>query len=585
MNEGKNKREWIKNVAIVFLIILLLLTFFSNTIMNYSLPEVAVQYVESGSITAKIRGTGTIESGDPYYVTIEQQRKVESVNVRPGDVVQEGDVLAVLSTRQSTDMQTKEQEVKTAKEALETAQKNFENLLLTGGYSVTVMNNKGDIGSSDDLIKKIISLKNKQTALSDEIAGLERQITTADDKISAFDTQLSINSINNVGSEQERKNYNDAVNALTNAELALQGLAIAKEQSREVCFESIGEDPKNTTLSDSEFLEKYSTVSSGDASYIKFKNEVEGYDKTEYDIQVYTYQKARALSVLNKRLEESNNSLNSQKAEWVTQKNNLQKAVNEKNTELTQANEDLAELTKNISDASALQNASDAITKAQETYQTVLASYEELQSVTIDTEVVAPFSGTIVSVPISAGLDTIDSPGEGKGYTIVTMQREGRGYTMEFSVTNEQANKIKVGDVAEVVNSWRYDNMVLTVSGIKNDLQNPGQGKVVTLDIKGDYITPGQSLSVSVGEKSANYEMIVPNSAIREDNNGKFVLIVETKSSPLGNRYIATRADVQVVASDDTKSAITGDLYAWSYVITTSTAPVEAGQQVRLADN
>ena len=62
MNETKkNKREWIKTAAIVFLSIMLVLTFFSNTIMNYSLPEVATKYVQPGTITAKIRGTGTIE--------------------------------------------------------------------------------------------------------------------------------------------------------------------------------------------------------------------------------------------------------------------------------------------------------------------------------------------------------------------------------------------------------------------------------------------------------------------------------------------------------------------------------------------
>ena len=61
MNEqvGK-KRDWIKNAAIVFLTAMLILTFFSNTIMNYSLPEVSAQYVTSGTIQAKVRGSGTI---------------------------------------------------------------------------------------------------------------------------------------------------------------------------------------------------------------------------------------------------------------------------------------------------------------------------------------------------------------------------------------------------------------------------------------------------------------------------------------------------------------------------------------------
>ena len=47
MNENVSKRrDWIKNVAIIFLTVMLVLTFFSNTIMNYSLPEVATQYVQ-----------------------------------------------------------------------------------------------------------------------------------------------------------------------------------------------------------------------------------------------------------------------------------------------------------------------------------------------------------------------------------------------------------------------------------------------------------------------------------------------------------------------------------------------------------
>ena len=78
--------------------------------------------------------------------------------------------------------------------------------------------------------------------------------------------------------------------------------------------------------------------------------------------------------------------------------------------------------------------------------------------------------------------------------------------------------------------------------------------------------------------------MTVPNSAMREDNNGKFILVVQSKASPLGNRYIAQRVDVKVQASDDTTTAITASLNGDEYVITTVSAPVKAGQQVRLAN-
>ena len=79
---------------------------------------------------------------------------------------------------------------------------------------------------------------------------------------------------------------------------------------------------------------------------------------------------------------------------------------------------------------------------------------------------------------------------------------------------------------------------------------------------------------------------MLPNRAIREDSNGKFILIVESKATPLSTRYRAVRVDVEVLASDDSRSAITGGtLYSYAFVITTSTQPVEPGQQVRLADN
>ena len=97
-------------------------------------------------------------------------------------------------------------------------------------------------------------------------------------------------------------------------------------------------------------------------------------------------------------------------------------------------------------------------------------------------------------------------------------------------------------------------------------------------------VQPGQTVNLTIGERSDRYDLTVPSSAIREDSNGKFILIIKSKSSPLGNRYIASRVDVDVLASDDTTSAISGSLEGYEYVITTSSSPVEAGAQVRLAN-
>jgi len=218
------------------------------------------------------------------------------------------------------------------------------------------------------------------------------------------------------------------------------------------------------------------------------------------------------------------------------------------------------------------------VNKAKQDVESARQNVENVMDETQASTVTADISGTVTELNIIAGQTTVP------GSAVAVLQPEGQGYTMSFSVTNEQAKRVSVGDRAELVNSWWYNDMEIILKSIKTDKTDPAKKKVLNFTVNGDVIA-GQTLNVSVGQKSADYEMIVPNSAIREDNNGKFILIVEVKNSPLGNRYVATRVDVQVVASDDTKSAITGALYGYEFVITTSTHPVEAGQLVRLADN
>ncbi len=202
---------------------------------------------------------------------------------------------------------------------------------------------------------------------------------------------------------------------------------------------------------------------------------------------------------------------------------------------------------------------------------------KDLTEKSIGATITAPVAGTVTTLDIVAGESTTP------GTPVAVLQPAGKGFSMSFSVTNEQAKRLSVGDVADLVNAWRYDDLKVTLANIKPDPTEPGQKKLLTFDVDGD-VTAGQTLDLSVGQKSANYDLIVPNSAIREDNNGKFILIVESKPGPLNTRYIATRVDVEVLASDDTQSAISAALYGYEFVITTSTKPVEAGKQVRLAE-
>ena len=195
-----------------------------------------------------------------------------------------------------------------------------------------------------------------------------------------------------------------------------------------------------------------------------------------------------------------------------------------------------------------------------------------------ENQITSNVSGTVQSIEITAG-QTVP-----KDTILATIEVPDMGYTLSFSVTNEQARKLRPGDSATVYNFYWGSEIVATLNSIKTDPKNPQTNKLLTFDLDGD-VNAGSELTISVGSKSANYDYVVPNSAIRQDNNGSFVLVITAKNSPLGNRFFAKRVAVEVVASDDMNSAVTGDFAYGDYVITTSSMPVKGGDQVRMAES
>jgi len=572
--QNRNKREWVKTAAIIFLSIMLVLTFFSNTIMNYSLPEVATQYVQPDTITAKIRGNGIIESKDPYSVTMKGVRKVESVEVRVGDKVQKGDVLCILSAEDS-------QELTQAKAVLKAAQDAYDAALLNV-TDAAILQNGGKNVSVDTYKKTVIALQQEIDTAEAAVTKLETDIAQLEQWGAALTTQISITPSNNADTTQETKAVNEAKAAISAADLAIQ--AAINEQNR-----SKNEQTKLQAQLDAETGKE----DGGDAEVIAGLQQALSEEvakeatakQTESDETVKKADAEYALTVAQIALD---NKIAS--GDTSGELANLQNQLNENTVKLFHARNDLTakqaivtEKKEALAEYTANFQISQNLSVLLEDISTAQAEVDKLTAEVGASEIVAPISGTIMEVRVTSGKET---PNDGGNENVLfTMQPQGDGFTMSFSVTNDQAKRLSVGDVAEPVNAWRYDNMQIVLESIRPDRSNPSENKMLTFSISGENVVAGQSLNVSVGQKSAQYDLVVPNSAIREDNSGKFILIIEAKNSPIGTRYTATRVDVQVVASDDTKSAITGALYGYEYVITTSTKPIQPGQQVRLTEN
>lgn len=568
-NGGKKRREWVKNAAIIFLSVMLVLTFFSNTFMNYSLPEVAAQYVQSGTITAKIRGTGTVESGDPYNVKISETRTISSVLVKTGDKVEKGAPLLLLEDKES-------KELKDAQAALDKAMLDFELALLSGDISNSAFQNvqNGNVSSLNTYQSRIV-------AAEAEIDKWQKQVDEATTAINQLKTaQVNVDAGGAPDTSSEQNKVNVAQAALNSDEIKIAKDKISEWQAAQAtCQATIDKYNENiaSSVSGNDFVnqvteDKYQLAVKNRDQYQSLINERQAFINSNPDkVKAYD-EKVKALADANKALTEKQNSKTNSTNSLTVQTQNWQTELDKRNIQLKAAQDTKAQLLKDISTELNLDYQLDSLKKQRD-------DIAKLQENAVGASIEAPIAGTITSVTVKAGDEAQPDT------ALVTMQPEGKGFTMSFSVTNDQAKRLSVGDKADLVNSWRYSDMDITLASIKPDTTDPGQKKLLTFDITGDEVTPGQSLNVSVGQKSANYDLIVPNSAIREDSNGKFILIVESKSSPLGNRYVATRVDVEVLASDDTQSAVSGALYGYEFVITTSTQPVEAGKLVRLANN
>ena len=97
------KRKWVIRFAIIFVIALALLTFFSQTIMNYSLTKVTAQYPEWSNIATSTRSTGQLEARASVEVKAIDNRKISSVHVQEYSEVSAGDILYVLEPIESSD--------------------------------------------------------------------------------------------------------------------------------------------------------------------------------------------------------------------------------------------------------------------------------------------------------------------------------------------------------------------------------------------------------------------------------------------------------------------------------------------------
>lgn len=540
MEEKSLHRDWVKNAAIIFLSVLLVLTFFSNTIMNRTLPEAAAKQVTSGSIVAQVRVSGTVSADGSYEVKADRSREIRSVMVRTGDKVETGDVLFVLGEGDS--------------EELEAAQDNLRALQLSYQRAAIGMQNY-DYTREEEAVE---AASKELEAANQELKRIENLIRSELDPALLARVDLANSNV-----EQAQKELNSCLEARTGTINEKKQIMDTADEDRKIKEAALKEFEEGTE----EYNAAYGEYRYADEKYNEAKNDYYSYINTE-DEKLVAAQKEleQKTSEYNALLDQTNlypaekAAAAARVADAQEKFNTLDDALKEKQEQNRKAQAlaglELSELAQQIEKAKA---------KVSE-----LSGGEE-------NEVKANVSGTVQSIAITAGSMAT------KGTVLCTIEVPDLGYSLTATVTAEQARRLHIGDTATIQNYYWGSQIVATLKTIQNDPKNPQNSRILTFALDGD-VTAGSELKLSVGSRSANYDTILPNSAIRTDSNGTFVLVIQEKSSPLGNRYIAVRQPVEVLASDDQNTAVTGGVNSGDFVITTTDRPVEPGDQVRMAD-
>lgn len=773
MNTETKKRAWVKNATIIFLSVLLVLTFFSNTILNWSLPEVSGQYAGYGQIKTGITGSGTVKSNMLYSITQKDDREVKEVLVKKGDHVEAGDTIALLEDYEDSELTSAEQsladmeynyEVKLinhsnsdsaaeaetirndlaeAREQLEEAEsldrqivgaeeivkiyetdvKRYKNSVADLENTVTELTN-GEAANSAELAAKIAEYDQAVQNLTDAKTALAAATTAYDEIADESDTSYSAAK---AAYETAKKSYETAEQELeylkedyqralaeasrynsTQSSLTAASNALTEAKSKQTAAATTLENAKTALKAryngniDSQ-TEYTATKASQTAAKTAYDNALAAGDttlaaqkRTEWENLTATvtawdayfaagtaYQTAtdsvtiaqknydsisagaggaggssekelasmrRSIEQKEAELDELSKKMKETYDEYVTEssrdvrlqaakdaKTAAQKSVNEwerkegilknemdkmlsaetksvkatlkeEQKKLDSVNEKLESAQSKLTDLKAQMTQSpeqleETVKSLQKQLTTLTTTgskdnalfeleiardleaiekqrekVEKLRSKSYAGEVVSKVTGTITSLNCVAG-QTVTA-----GSSFADIEVDGKGYTMEIAVTAEQAATVHEGDRCTITDYYWGPEVKLTVGAIKRDTSASGNGKILEIDVEGE-VSEGQTFNLLIGERQTSYDLVVPNSAVREDSNGKYILIASVKSTPLGNRYIAKRVDVTVLKKDTVNSAVdAGTDYGYEYVITSSTAPIEEGSQVRLAE-
>ncbi|WP_294360275.1 HlyD family efflux transporter periplasmic adaptor subunit [uncultured Clostridium sp.] len=196
-------------------------------------------------------------------------------------------------------------------------------------------------------------------------------------------------------------------------------------------------------------------------------------------------------------------------------------------------------------------------------------------------EIISPFDGIVNKIRIDLGGITSKE-------AILILEDLTSESQLEIDTDVNNKNSISIGDVVSVngiteeQKNLTYDEA--TISSINEDIEN--NILKVIVDLKNSDFEYGSIATMTKTIQSETYMDCIPVSALREENNNYFILIVDEQDSILGREKVAKKVYVTVEDKNNEFAALKeGTLSSDTKIIISSSKNIIDGSRIKFEED
>ena len=603
--ETKKSRRWVVRAMIAFVAILALLTFFSNTIMNATIPRVMTASAMRGNLANSNSATGQLVSDDEVKVKGLENRVVDQVLCTNYDMVSEGDVVITLKpvedTSALTDLENqlrsaRREQAYAARAPRHPADYTSQNQAIRAAEQA-LADAQSQLNSATTRDETIAAAQAVLAANQAAVTSLTAQVTTASATVESLNIQVeecqalidmldngtyvttSMDAARPAAGKNEPADSADGTGDPTGGDDGSAGDDTQTTDTSETPAPTPSPSPAPTATPTSaptatptpSPVPTTAPVDVPDrATLVNRLHQLQGeLASARSRLDGYSAQLAAATAAV----ESATSAIATARALPSTYA--AADAVTDAQAALDAARIALSD--QQINDGIAADQAADLANDRAETIEQLERRIEELRESLEVTEIKAPADGYIFNM--AAEPDAVLSPDT----VIFSIVPEDSAYTVSFAFSATVAQNLYVGQELGSDNYYWINSIVIT--NIKPDEKNPRESRIVKCAVN-SYSTlwPGESITVTTDRSNANYDHVIASSAVSEDNSGTFVYVVDSTSGPLGDKYVVRRVSVSIEARSGALVAITGEGLDGAMIVTRSEEPLNNGDRVRLED-